>query len=293
MLSARGLWGRASLHVDDDVPDYVLMDGLRLRQVLFNLVGNALKFTEDGAVEVMASARPRPDGGVWAHVAIRDTGPGIAAEHLPELFERFSQADEVAVRKFGGTGLGLAIAKQLTELMGGRIWVESELGAGATFHVELPLELANAGVPAISVGAREEEQFTLPALNVLAVDDNPVNLLVLDQMLTALGHEVAKATGGAEALEMLAAKPFDLVLMDIQMPEMSGAEVLQRLRAAAGPNQTVPVVALTADVTSGGRQHYLELGFTGHSSKPIQIQDLMETIVRAVSAAPAHPAKAA
>jgi CheY-like chemotaxis protein len=177
----------------------------------------------------------------------------------------------------------LAIAKQLTELMGGRIWVESELGAGAAFHIEIPLDLAIAGAPAPTPRI-VDQPIGLPPLRVLAVDDNKVNLLVLDQLLSAFDHVVAKAASGAEALEILAAQPFDLVLMDIQMPDMSGTEALGRLRTGGGPNCAAPVIALTADVTSGGRQRYLDLGFTEHSTKPIKVQDLVDAIARAMAA---------
>jgi signal transduction histidine kinase/ActR/RegA family two-component response regulator len=292
-----GFWGARAgekrvalgLQVDDDVPDFVMMDALRLRQVLFNLVGNALKFAEGGAVDLLASARPRDGGGVWVRLAVRDTGSGIAAEHLPTLFEPFSQPDELAERKASGTGLGLAIAKQLTELMGGRIWVESEVGVGSTFHVEIPVDLAQAGASPVLREAKDAAPLGLPALRVLAVDDNPVNLLVLEQLLGALGHSIAKAGDGAEALEVLGAQIFDLVLMDIQMPDMSGIEVLARLRSGGGPNRAAPVVALTADVTSGGRLRYLELGFTEHTTKPIQVQDLVETMMRAVASESIRP----
>jgi CheY-like chemotaxis protein len=128
---------------------------------------------------------------------------------------------------------------------------------------------------------------------MLAVDDNAVNLLVLDQLLSSQGHTVAKAASGFEALDATAAEAFDLILLDIQMPEMTGIEVLRRLRAAEGPNRAVPVVALTADVTSGGRERYLEIGFTEHASKPIQIEELMQAIVRAMAATPPPAVKAA
>jgi signal transduction histidine kinase/CheY-like chemotaxis protein len=271
------------LHLADDVPEFVSMDALRLRQVLFNLVGNALKFTSEGSVKLTAEARPKSEDAVWLHVAVRDSGLGIAPDHLPMLFERFAQADDSEIRKFGGTGLGLAIAKQLTELMGGRIWAESTPGEGSTFHVEIPMTLAEQVTPVMqrppaALAAIAQE---VRAVRVLAVDDNAVNLLVLDQLLTAFGHTVSKAASGPEALALLAAEAFDIVLLDIQMPGMTGVEALQRLRGMPGPNQDVPVVALTADVTSGGREHFRSMGFTDHESKPIQVQSLVEAMTRA------------
>jgi signal transduction histidine kinase/CheY-like chemotaxis protein len=286
-----GFWGAGAdekgvaliLDVADSVPEFALIDALRLRQVLFNLVGNALKFTEKGSVSVVARATPNGEGAVLLHLAVRDTGIGIGAEHLPSLFTRFTQGDETEVRKFGGTGLGLAIAKQLIELMGGKIWAESELGQGSAFHIKLPLAVADSAVVRQAAEAAQDDA-PLTDLQVLAVDDNAVNLLVLDQLLSSFGHEVVKAASGAEALSALAARPFDLILLDIQMPGMTGVEVLEKLRAADGPNRHAPVVALTADVTSGGRKRYLELGFTEHSPKPIQIEALMSAIASAMAA---------
>jgi signal transduction histidine kinase/CheY-like chemotaxis protein len=269
------------LDVSATVPQHVLVDALRLRQVLFNLVGNALKFTQEGAVELSASATPDGDGAVLLRLAVKDTGIGIAAHNLPHLFDRFSQADDTEARRFGGTGLGLAIAKQLVELMGGGISVDSVVGHGSTFHIELPLALATAPAAADAPAEPPKPEPT-KALKVLAVDDNAVNLLVLEQILDGLGHHVAKAASGHEALEALMAEPFDLVLMDIQMPGMSGVDVLARLRADEGPNRVAPVIALTADVTSGGRKRYLALGFTEHAAKPIQIPDLVAAMDRAM-----------
>jgi len=268
------------------LPDFVRMDALRLRQILFNLVGNALKFTEKGSVAVAARAIPKSPHEVLIHFAVRDSGVGIAAAHLPGLFERFSQADDSEIRKFGGTGLGLAIAKQLTELMGGRIWIESTLGKGSVFNVEIPMTLAEQVTPVLQQApaalAAYAEEAHVRGVRVLAVDDNAVNLLVLDQLLLAFGHTVTKASSGPEALGLLAAQPFDIVLLDIQMPGMTGIECLAKLRETPGPNQQVPVVALTADVTSGGRGYFQGLGFTDHEPKPIQVQSLVEAIARAI-----------
>jgi signal transduction histidine kinase/ActR/RegA family two-component response regulator len=274
------------LDMADSVPHFAMIDALRLRQVLFNLVGNALKFTEAGSVTIAAKAMPNGEGAVLLHISISDTGIGIAPQTLPHLFTRFSQADDSEVRRFGGTGLGLAIAKQLVELMGGRIWADSLLGDGSTFHIKLPLALADRAAETPSSEPTRVAVASPDGLSILAVDDNAVNLLVLDQLLSSMGHKVAKAAGGREALDAMDHEAFDLVLLDIQMPEMTGIEVLQRLRAAGGPNRDAPVVALTADVTSGGRRRYLELGFTEHAAKPIQIAELMAAIGRAMAADP-------
>jgi signal transduction histidine kinase/CheY-like chemotaxis protein len=272
-----------SLRMSDELPAAVMVDALRLRQVMFNLLGNALKFTDAGAVEVLAEAVSLDEETVRLHLSVSDTGPGISEQQLAHLFDRFSQADESEARRFGGTGLGLAIVKQLMELMGGRVWVESVVGQGSTFHVEVALQVFHAELPARPDPA-DATEIELEALRVLAVDDNAVNLLVLEQLLTSLGQHVAKASSAAEALAALAAEPFDLVLMDIQMPEMSGIEALERLRRDDGPNREVPVIALTADVTSGGRQRYVDLGFDEHAAKPIQLRDLLGAIARAVAA---------
>jgi signal transduction histidine kinase/ActR/RegA family two-component response regulator len=279
------------LEIADLVPEVALVDALRLRQILFNLIGNALKFTEEGSVVLEVSARANGADASQVGFAVRDTGPGIAAEHLPCLFDRFSQGEESEVRRFGGTGLGLAIAKQLAELMGGRIWVESTLGEGSNFQFELPLPHAALSAEA-APRDRVEVQGEVCELNLLVVDDNAINLLVLEQLLTAFGHRIAKASSGREALDQLEHQAFDLVLMDIQMPRMTGTEALRLLRAAPGPNRDIPVIALTADVTSGGRARYLELGFSEHTAKPVQLADLVEVISRATTSARAEPAAA-
>jgi CheY-like chemotaxis protein len=278
-----------SLKIDEAAPEHVWMDALRVRQVLFNLIGNALKFTETGGVSIRVGGETLDENRALVRFSVTDSGVGIDEDQQSALFERFSQADSSEARKFGGTGLGLAISKQLSELMGGRIWLESAVGAGSTFHVDVPLELAQR-THAEALQPLEPTS-DLPPMTVLAVDDNAVNLMVLDQLLNAFGHRVVKAASGPDALALLAVSAFDLVLMDIQMPGMSGVEALQTLRTRPGPNAVVPVVALTADVVSGGREKYLRLGFTDHAVKPIQIPDLVSAMNRAI-AAPARASAA-
>jgi signal transduction histidine kinase/CheY-like chemotaxis protein len=272
-----------TLTVAEATPRYVEMDALRVRQILFNLIGNALKFTEQGGVTIAVEAEPAPGDRAVVHFAIIDTGVGIGADAIGGLFERFTQVDDSAQRRFGGTGLGLAISKQLTDLMGGRISVESAPGRGSSFHVALPLAIAGAPAEAAPAPPETETAAEGMSLSILAVDDNPVNLNVLDHLLRAVGHQVTTVSGGAEALEALAARAFDLVLMDIQMPGMSGPQVVERLRQLAGPNLATPVIALTADALSGGRDRYLALGFCDYVTKPIEAAVLLAAIAGAVS----------
>ncbi len=276
-----GFWGAAAaqkgleltLDVDPALPAVLVMDGRRMRQVLFNLVGNALKFTPEGRVGIELTGEPDSDGTARLRISVRDSGIGINPATLPHLFDAFTQADESSGRDFGGTGLGLAICRQLTELMGGRLWAESKPGLGSTFHVELILPIGETALAASEAPAAPPSPG-LP-LSILAVDDNAVNLMVLDQILSAFGHHVSKAASGQEALDRLSVAAFDLVLMDIQMPGMTGIEALTALRGAPGPNQDTPVIAVTADVLTRDRKAYVDLGFDGQVSKPVQIAALM------------------
>jgi signal transduction histidine kinase/ActR/RegA family two-component response regulator len=267
-----------NIEVAMEVPPHVALDARRVRQVLFNLAGNALKFTREGGVSITLDLEP----GDRLVFAVSDTGVGVAAEDMPHLFQMFSQADASDIRRFAGAGLGLAICRQLSALMGGEVTVESTLGRGSTFRLALPLEITGAP-QAAELAAQAIGQDEAPALSILAADDNPTNLLVLEQLLGALGFAVRKAGGGREALEALTSQSFDLVLMDIQMPEMTGIDVLRALRAQPGPNRETPLIAVTADAMTLGAERYAELGFAGYVTKPVQVQSLVSAMMAAVA----------
>jgi|GEM_PF-926668 len=273
------------LALDTDDIAAVMIDGRRIRQVLFNLIGNALKFTPRGGITVRIIAAPETADMARVTFEVIDTGIGIAADALPRLFDPFVQAEESSVRMFGGTGLGLAISRQLCELMDGRIGAESRPGAGSTFRVELRLPRAASQTTEAADGAADdvEPDAGTTSLSVLVVDDNPVNLMVMGQILTALGHQPVTADSGAFALEVAADTPFDMILMDIQMPGMTGIEALERLQGADGPNRRTPVLAVTADVLTRADGDYRTLGFAGHVSKPVQIGLLVAAMAEAGS----------
>ena len=275
---AKGL--RLELIADPSLAHVVNMDAVRLRQVLYNLIGNALKYTDKGTVTLAARCGPARQGRVRTTITVSDTGRGIPPEDIPTLFDRYSLGGEAAAQRYGGTGLGLAICKQMAELMGGRIRVESTPGHGAAFHLDLVLELARTA--SLERVRKPAAASKVRALKVLAVDDDTVNLAVVEQLLSGARHQVFKAASAAEALRMAAAQAFDIILLDIHMPDMSGQATLRELRAKEGPNQATPAIALTADVVSGGRQAYLAQGFAEHATKPIRAVELMDAIARSV-----------
>jgi len=276
---AADLWSQAAAEkgldftceIDPAIPPWCAGDETRLRQILQNLLSNAVKFTSQG--EVRLSVRRMADGTITFEVA--DTGLGVDQAAQAQLFDGFSQADSSISRRFGGTGLGLAISRQLARLMGGDIEVESSLGQGSRFILRLPL----APTEAATQQARDT-QANLPEqqLQVLVVDDNPTNQEVARALLEAIGALVATVSSGLEALASLEEREFDVVLMDIHMPGMSGIETLEAIRA--GGRAALPVVALTADAMAGEQERLLALGFNGYVSKPIAPADL----VRALSA---------
>jgi signal transduction histidine kinase/ActR/RegA family two-component response regulator len=275
---ARGL--DFSLHIVNGPPPYVLGDAMRWRQVLFNLVGNALKFTEHGHVRVeLRHHRPAPDT-VDLHVDVADTGGGIAREDLPRLFEPFVQGDSSTARRHGGTGLGLTITQELVQLMGGRVEVESQPGQGSVFRVVLPglrAAATGSGTPAAlpAMPPRAER-----ALRILVAEDNPVNQLLIEAVLTRMGHRCDIARNGREAVARAGMALHDLLLMDVQMPEMDGLAATHAIRALPGPAGRVPIVAMTANALLEDRQRCLAAGMDDYLSKPIDLHALAAAIAR-------------
>jgi len=274
--------------IDDDVPATLVGDPLRLRQVLVNLVGNAIKFTEKGGVTVnVALDREQDDDDVVVRVSVTDTGIGIAPDKQKLIFEAFSQADGSTTRKYGGTGLGLAISKRLVDMMGGELSVESTPGEGATFAFTAKLTKDTRPERTTSNGSLEAIRVsnfpTLPSLSVLIAEDNPVNRTLLTRFLEGEGHRPSVARNGREAVDAIAEQRFDIVLMDIQMPEMDGFEavsVIRKRERETGGH--LPLVAVTAHAMKGDRERCIEAGFDGYLTKPVSFTDLLATLATVV-----------
>lgn len=277
-LGAEGKGLSLCLDYQEGLGDFFKGDPLRIQQVLTNLVGNAVKFTESGWVRLEVSGEP---GNV--RLAVRDSGIGIAEDRLAHIFDPFAQADASMSRRFGGTGLGTTIARQMTELMGGSIRVESRLGAGSLFLVQLPLQ-AGAAVH----GERRAIASQLPALNILVADDVPQNIELLSLTLGALGHRVSTAGDGEQALAAFVGGRFDVLLMDVQMPRMDGLEATRRIRLHEQTHglPSTPIIALTASVLEQDRRAAHEAGMSGFASKPLEMDKLLAEVARVIGLAP-------
>jgi PAS domain S-box-containing protein len=266
-------------------------DSVRVRQILYNLVSNALKFTEAGGVKVAVSRKGRQ-----LSIAVRDTGIGIPPDKLAGLFQKFEQADASTTRRYGGTGLGLAICRDLAELMGGEIRADSRLGEGATFSVDLPLKrLAAAPSAPVPASAETHAPTDGVSIRVLAAEDNGMNQLVLRTLLEQVGVEPTMVGNGREAVEAWAREPWDLILMDVQMPEMDGptATGVIRARERAEGRPRTPIVALTANAMSHQVAEYLRTGMDGFVAKPIEAARLYAVIQDALDKAQITQATAA
>jgi len=278
-MRARGKGISLDTRTAAEIPALLLGDPNRLRQILTNLVANALKFTSSGGVSLVAGGSR--EGDVWRlSVEITDTGTGMTDEAAGRLFEEYVQADETVARRFGGTGLGLIISKQLVELMGGRIGARSVPGQGSTFWFVVPLEIAADCGAALRPEAAGGLPPRFPGTRALVVDDNLVNLMVARSFLQKLGIEPASADGGVEALELLRRGTWDIVFMDMSMDDMDGPEVTRRLRGQDGPNRDVPVVALTAAATSEERDACIASGMNDHLTKPVRLQAVIDALRR-------------
>jgi signal transduction histidine kinase/DNA-binding NarL/FixJ family response regulator len=249
-------------------------DAVRLKQILFNLVGNALKFTMRGRVDVLVELEDRPQGGLNLCIEVRDTGIGISTQDLGLLFQPFMQADGSTSRRFGGTGLGLTICKQLVLLMGGSITCESRPGEGSTFRFEVPLARGKVPVPLRSGASTAAEA----PLDILLAEDALLNRQLLADVLGRRGHRLVVAEHGAEFLERASERRFDVLLVDIQMPVLGGEEAIRDLRRGDGPNRDTPAVALTANVMDDDRARYLRAGFDAVQHKPIAPGELFATL---------------
>ncbi len=264
--------------ITDRVPEAVLVDPVRLRQILTNLVGNAVKFTPAGEVRVTVDAEPQTDDAVTFVFAVTDTGIGIPSDRVDAIFAPFTQADASTTRNYGGTGLGLTITRHLVALMGGEIAVESHAGRGSTFTVRVPLPVVRMPKSV----APEAPAVTAPR-RVLVAEDNAVNQKVIAGLLARRGHTVTLVENGAEAVRAAAKGRFDLVLLDVMMPVMSGIEAARQIRAREATTGTrTPLVALTASAMADDRTRCLDAGMDDYLSKPVRAADLDRVVASLV-----------
>ncbi|WP_341273907.1 PAS domain S-box protein [Clostridium saccharobutylicum] len=256
-------------------PQYVIGDPSRLQQILNNLISNAIKFTDRGEVWVKVKQIKSKNDEVYLKFSVEDTGIGISEDNIGMLFKSFSQLDGSITRKFGGTGLGLAISKQLSEMMGGKLWVESKKGLGSNFYFTLKFDIGEK----IKPQSKEKIQFQPTNIhtlhNILLTEDDEVNQMVITRMLRERGYFVDIANNGLEALEMCKKKLYDVILMDIQMPVMDGIEATKIIKEI---NKSIPIIAITAYALKGDGKKFLSQGMDGYISKPINAEELYSTI---------------
>jgi len=280
---AHGKGLELACHLAPDVPGVLVGDSVRLRQVVVNLIGNAIKFTERGEVTVRVQVEPSAADQVCLHFAVADTGIGISPENQRLIFDAFVQADSSTSRKYGGTGLGLAISSRLVEMMNGRLWVESEAGKGSVFHFTVTLTRSRGATvvppPRDGETPRFAEAGRHRCLRILLAEDNLVNQKLASRLLEKRGHRVVVTGDGGEALAALEKQVFDVVLMDVQMPKMDGFEATAIIRSGEKTTgKHIPIIAMTAHAMKGDRERCLEVGMDGYVSKPIQPEELFRAV---------------
>jgi signal transduction histidine kinase/ActR/RegA family two-component response regulator len=276
-ISGNGL--EFSHGVDDDVPDTLVGDAGRLRQVLLNLVGNAMKFTERGGIRVRVSRESGNEHECRLRFAVADTGIGIPPDKQAVIFEAFAQADGSMRRRQCGTGLGLAISSKLVQLMDGRIWVESTAGVGSTFYVEARFPIGSDGTAGMPAASKEPVRTrSARPLRVLLVDDNAVNQRIMRNLLEKAGHAVVIAGDGARAVEMVETEAFELIFMDLQMPCMDGFEATALIREQSAAESRVLIIALTAHALNSHRDQCLHAGMDGFVSETVNFDELLRVI---------------
>jgi CheY-like chemotaxis protein len=279
-----------SWSVDPAVPRRLLGDAARLRQILVNLAGNAVKYTDHGSVEVRLGLEdrgppPRPGEKAWVLLSVRDTGIGIPADSIGRIFDSFTQTHPERTVRNGGTGLGLAICKRIAERMHGSIRVESEEGRGSLFVFRVELEAAEAAAEEAGVSPAGPRPGAGDRLRVLVAEDNGVNRLLMTSLLEQAGHVAVCAANGLEVLSALARERFDVVLMDIRMPAMDGLEATRMIRRGGlpGVEPAVPIVAVTAHAVKGDRERFLDAGVDDYLAKPVDPDRLAEVLRRATA----------
>ena len=266
---------KISIHTEiaEDVPDLLRGDQLRTRQILLNLLGNAIKFTEHGGVTITAQLVTSEENRVLIHLAVSDTGIGMPPDLLERIFAPFEQADNSTTRRYGGSGLGLAICRRLAELMGGRIWAESGTEGGSTFHVELPFLLPEQTDRQQERNCEQaDDVYQDRPLELLLAEDNLVSAQFVHKVLSRMGHQVTVVGDGRQALDCLADRSFDCILMDIQMPVMGGDAAVRIIREQENQRGGhIPIIALTAHAMDEERERLLRQGFDAHVAKPVDI----------------------
>lgn len=267
------------------VPDCLIGDQLRLKQILLNLLGNSIKFTDHGSITVSVTVAEQHVSNVLLTICVTDTGIGISPESIEKIFKPFCQADASTTRTFGGTGLGLTICFRLTELLGGKIWAESVLGTGTTFNVLVPFALSGSGRNRAIQKYENNKPSTWdrPPIRILIAEDDDSSLLFITKMLAKFGHSLLIARNGEEAVALWQQEECDVILMDVQMPDMDGIAATRIIRAKeALTGKHIPIIATTAYALHDERDQIIQLGFDGYVTKPIEIILLFEELIRCI-----------